>query len=565
MTRRIAGTFFALLTALLVLAVVPLGITKSESQQDSFRFDTDSAARIVASDAEEVLSDHHSDDSIQEGLATAVGAGDCAAVYGTDGRILDATPCKRASGTDARALVARVRAGERAADPNADLTAQDGQWLLVGVPVGDDGQTSGYVVYARNGDPMDDRIDAMWGWLLLTSVGCLALAGFLSVRLARWVSRPLGSLGDAAARLGEGELAVRAATDDGPEQVRKLAETFNWMAERIETLVHGHRRWIADVSHQLRTPLTALRLRLDLLGAEALGDEHAAAELLGAQDEITRLSRLVDGLLAVARAESAVPRRIPVRADAVARERVAAWTPVAAEKSVELEIQAEDSVTVPLGAGDLEQILDNLIANAIEAVEEGGRVRLEVAPHPRAAGGSGSGGVGGSSSSSSESGESGGGASSATTSSAIPVTRASTGSGSPSSASSGNPSSSGRGNSSSAESARSFATSSTTSTISSPHSVASTSSASSPSSPRAVLRVVDDGPGMSDERKAAAFHRYAHPEPRGNGLGLAIVHRLATANGGRAALRDTPGGGLTVELDWPLAPPAPPPPAAPPS
>ena len=72
---------------------------------------------------------------------------------------------------------------------------------------------------------------------------------------------------------------------------------------------------------------------------------------------------------------------------------------------------------------------------------------------------------------------------------------------------------------------------------------------------------------MSDERKAAAFHRHAHPDPRGNGLGLglAIVHRLATANGGRAALRDTPGGGLTVELHWPLAPPTPPPPATPPS
>ena len=63
------------------------------------------------------------------------------------------------------------------------------------------------------------------------------------------------------------------------------------------------------------------------------------------------------------------------------------------------------------------------------------------------------------------------------------------------------------------------------------------------------VRVVDDGPGLSDERKRAAFHRYGHPEPRGHGLGLAIVQRLAVANGGDAALSDTPGGGLTVELD----------------
>ena len=504
MIRRIAGTFFALLTALLVLAVVPLGITKAESQHDSFRFDTDSAARVVASDAEEVLSDHEPTTELHQGLTAAASTGDCAAVYNADAGLIAKTACTRASGTIARTLVARVQAGEHAADPDADLTAQDGQWLLVAVPVGGDesdgnAEVTGFVVYARNGDPMDDRIDAMWGWLLLTSGGSLALAGFLSVRLARWVTRPLGSLSDAAARLGGGDLGVRAAAEGGPEQVRQLAETFNWMAERIETLVHGHRSWIADVSHQLRTPLTALRLRLDLLGADA-DDEHTAAELAGAQEEIARLSRLVDGLLAIARAESAVPRRIPVRADLVAHERVAAWAPVAAEKGVELEVRAPAGpVTIALGDGDLEQILDNLLANAIEAAIEAvgesspGRVHIEVTPQGRT----------------------------------------------------GNATGSGSGS-------RSEGTSTNTSS--------SASGSGSDDRAGAAVRVVDDGPGMSDERKAAAFHRFGHPESRGNGLGLAIVDRLTTANGGRASLRDTPGGGLTIELDWSHASPPPPPP-----
>jgi signal transduction histidine kinase len=477
MTRRLTLTFFALITALLVLAVVPLGITKASNQRASFRFDTESAARAVASDAEEHLSDHHSAAQMQDGLASAAASGDCAAVYEVNGELLAQTSsCTRASGAHGRALADRVRAGDHDPDPDQDLTAQDGQWLLVGEPVGDDGQVTGIVVYARNGDPMDDRIDAMWGWLLLTGVGCLALAGLFSVRLARWVSRPLATLGDAAARLGEGDLAVRASAADGPEQVRRLAETFNWMAERIETLVHGHRSWIADVSHQLRTPLTALRLRLDLLAPD-VADERATAELAGAQEEIARLSRLVDGLLAVARAESAVPARIPVRADLVAAERVAAWEPVAAERGVALTVRADAPVTIPLGDGDLEQILDNLVANAIEAVgaavsavspigpdapvvAAGHHVRIEVASAPR--------------------------------------------------------------------------------------------DRHRHSDPGLTIRVIDDGPGMSEERKAAAFHRYGHPEPRGNGLGLAIVHRLAAANGGRAELRDTPGGGLTVDLDWPL-------------
>jgi len=451
MTRRIAGTFFALLTALLVLAVVPLGVTMAANQNTSFRYDTESAAGEVASNTEEHLSDHHSVDQMQEALNTAAATGDCASVYTVDGALLAETPCTKAASETARKLKAQVLAGDHDADPNQNLTAQDGQWLLVGVPVGDDGQISGAVVYARNLDPMNDRINAMWGWLTLTGVGCLAVAALLSVRLARWVSRPLGTLGQAAARLGGGELAVRADTEHGPQQVQRLAETFNWMAERIETLVHGHRSWIADVSHQLRTPLTALRLRLDLLAVD-VPDDRAAAELAGAQEEIARLSRLVDGLLAVARAETSLPNRSPVRADTVARERVGAWEPVAAERGVSLTVRAAEPVTIPLGEGDLEQVLDNLVANALEAVSENGTVTIE-------------------------------------------VTQA-------------------KG--------------------------------------RARVCVVDDGPGMSEELKATAFHRYGHPEPRGNGLGLAIVHRLTAANGGHAELRDTPGGGLTVELEWPL-------------
>ena len=100
------------------------------------------------------------------------------------------------------------------------------------------------------------------------------------------------------------------------------------MAGRLETLVHGHRAMLADVSHQLRTPLTALRLRIDLLAADS--GPAAAAELAGAQEEIARLSRLVDGLLAAARAETRRPSSGWTSTwYAAVAERVAAWHPVA--------------------------------------------------------------------------------------------------------------------------------------------------------------------------------------------------------------------------------------------
>ncbi|MGH8922916.1 MAG: sensor histidine kinase, partial [Actinomycetes bacterium] len=105
----------------------------------------------------------------------------------------------------------------------------------------------------------------------------------------------------------------------------------------------------------------------------AQSDPDTAHELAGALDELARLSRLVDGLLAVARAENVVPVPVAVDVAAVARERVAAWHPVADDRDISLA--ATPSLTEPvlawIGEGHLEQVLDNLIANALEALSAG--------------------------------------------------------------------------------------------------------------------------------------------------------------------------------------------------
>jgi signal transduction histidine kinase len=223
------------------------------------------------------------------------------------------------------------------------------------------------------------------------------------------------------------------------------------MAERIESLIGSHRDWVADVSHQLRTPLTALRLRVDLLAAEA--EEPLAEEMGGLQAELTRLAGLVDGLLAVARAEGDVPNLQTVRADTIAADRIAAWEPVAHDRGLDLGIDAPGPVSARLGPGHLDQMLDNLIANALDSVPEGGGVRVSVAGGRETV----------------------------------------------------------------------------------------------------VVRVADNGPGMSEQARANAFRRFGRSGTGGSGLGLAIVHRLATINGGHVTLEPTPGGGLTVLLELPAA------------
>jgi signal transduction histidine kinase len=444
-SRRIALTFVALITALLVLAVVPLGVSITANERQSFRFDTISAARQVSAGAEEYLADHHPATAMRRALDAAASQGDCVAVYTPQDTLITSSGCAAASDKQSRALVPQARAAE------SEVLGQDGPWLQVAVPIGDDQEYAGTVVLARSADAQNDRIAGMWTWLALTGFGALVLGVVLALRLARWVSRPLSHLGAVAARLGDGDLDVRASTDHGPAEVRALAGTFNRMVERTQTLVHSHQGWVADVSHQLRTPLTALRLRLDVLATES--DSETAAELAGALEEISRLSRLVDGLLAVARVEGSVSRPEPVDVAAVAADRVAAWEPVAREREIGMEMAAVGDARARLGPGHLEQVLDNVLANALEALPDAGRVQVHV-------------------------GKSDG---------------------------------------------------------------------------HVELRVVDNGPGMDEQAKQSAFHRFANRGVRGNGLGLAIVHRLVDADGGQVRLLDTPGGGLTVELELPSA------------
>ena len=116
-------------------------------------------------------------------------------------------------------------------------------------------------------------------WLLLGGVAVVVLAAatLASFLIARSVSRPLRRLQRSAADLADGRLSTRADTTAGPPEVRAVARTFNTMAERLETLLASQRAFVADASHQLRTPLTALRLRLENLEADVSGD--GAAEL----------------------------------------------------------------------------------------------------------------------------------------------------------------------------------------------------------------------------------------------------------------------------------------------
>ena len=376
MIRRIVLTMLLLVSVLLVTAVAPLGLLMAGREQDSFRMETVMSAQTLALAAEKGLSDHSTrpvlERSFVKSARPATRSGSSMRAPGRS-RALRGRETGRTSPSRSAWSTGVLRH-----DGTMIVTAAGGEMrVTLSVDGTVTGRPAGALVLARPTGELDDRLRMLWTWLIgVAAVGLLAAAIF-AVMLARWVGRPLSDLDAAAQKLGGGALDTRSPTGHGPPEVRRLALTFNTMAGRLEALVHGHQAMMADVSHQLRTPLAALRLRLDLLTQDA--DQATAAELAAAQGEIARLSRLVDGLLAIARAENVVGTPVEVAVDTVLGDRAAAWRPIAEERGVELTTTCLGPVRASLGDGHLEQILDNLLANALDAVPSGGHVRVSAA------------------------------------------------------------------------------------------------------------------------------------------------------------------------------------------
>ncbi len=226
MARRIVLTMLALIGALLVTTVVPLGLITTGHERHSFQEDTTLTARTLAAVAEDRLGGEARATSLARALAQTRRAGEGARVYSATGRLTATTGGAWAT-VPAAALRAALR-GRTSVDQGFD------DRLQVAVPVtGDDGgSVLGAVVLSRSAVELEERVDVLWGWLAAVAAAGLAAAAVAAIALARWVSRPLSSLDVAAQQLGGGALDTRSDADHGPPEVRRLAQNFNTMAGR---------------------------------------------------------------------------------------------------------------------------------------------------------------------------------------------------------------------------------------------------------------------------------------------------------------------------------------------
>ncbi|MFJ6899908.1 ATP-binding protein [Streptomyces hokutonensis] len=252
----------------------------------------------------------------------------------------------------------------------------DGE-LEVTAPATRDGRTVGAVRITYPTSDLTRRLWQIWGFRAILAVGVLAVAAGLGALVARRLTRPLRQLNDMASKFSDGDLTARSPVT-GPHETQTLARTLNQGAERLDTLIASQRIFVADASHQLRTPLTALRLSLDNI-ADGTDDDFVREDVEQATAEVVRMSRLVNGLLVLARAEAKVTAAEPLPLKEIVTERLSVWRPAADERGVEIALRGSVVDGRPLvlaSPGHLEQVLDNVLSNALEVSPDGATITV---------------------------------------------------------------------------------------------------------------------------------------------------------------------------------------------
>lgn len=280
----------------------------------------------------------------------------------------------------AQALSGTISSGSRFS------TTLDEQLVYVAVPVLSGEDLIGAVRLTYSEAIVDDEVGERLRVIGLVALLTLIMAGIAGIVFSGTVTRRLSVLTATTEQLAAGDLTARADPEAGAPELVRLARSFNRMADRLSGLIDEQRAFAADASHQLRTPLTALRLKLerarDLIESDPAG---AASRLAAAELEADRLVTIVEGLLALGRAGASVSPVITVDLAAVARERVDQWEPLAAESGIELTIEGPHSVMVLAVPTGVDQMLDNIIDNALAVSREGDRIRVIISGGDRPA------------------------------------------------------------------------------------------------------------------------------------------------------------------------------------
>jgi signal transduction histidine kinase len=365
--RHLVVAFVAFAVAILMATLIPIGILSASAHRASF----------IEQQRQEV-----------EQVATAFGRstlGQLQVDERYEGRdvaawLLDVRGTPVGEPSSRQAFPARITVApevERARGGDTAYRIGDspfGRRLFLATPILSAGRLSGVLWVSASLGPVD-RLDSQ-RWALLAGIGAVTLlaAAVVGRRLARRLTRRLEIVAAGAERFGQGRLDEPIPVV-GTDEIGALAGRLNTMAAEIDRLVGREKEFVAAASHQIRTPLAAIKIRIDeLLASSADFEADSVAYLKEMAEEVDRLTTLTTRLLDLSSAEHA-PQPGPLVVSRAIREAIDRVAPLAQHRDIEVRLVVDDEgaiVQAPPGA--LEEGLFNLLDNAVKFSQPGGAV-----------------------------------------------------------------------------------------------------------------------------------------------------------------------------------------------
>ncbi|MBZ0284478.1 MAG: HAMP domain-containing histidine kinase [Anaerolineae bacterium] len=257
------------------------------------------------------------------------------------------------------------------ADIRPNQSGQDTLYLAVSVLY--EGDSLGYLVLSEPMQPAYREVNQRYIELAGASLPVLGLVIAASLWISGTISRPVQSLRNSAMLMAKGALDTRIQITS-QDEVGQLAETFNYMAGQIESLMKTQRSFVSNAAHELRTPLMMLKLRAEALAEETLPTAERDLYLREIRQEIDHMAELVSSLLMLARIDEGRYQQNRVVTDTVSTlyDILRNWRIEAEKRALKFDITMDTGLPeLPMSPNDLRLILDNLLANAIKYTSEG--------------------------------------------------------------------------------------------------------------------------------------------------------------------------------------------------